>query len=104
MFVYPLFFGFPLNSSCIEGFLGEVIIRGLERVCYNGCMAYHVIHVFTGDYEIHEHEQKVREALDQIGEAEIYSIQHAIAQSGGGIGDSQTVSTLIVYREYDASA
>jgi hypothetical protein len=70
-------------------------------MCYTGGMAYRVRHVFTNKYdEIDRHETKVGEALSEIGEAEIYSIQHTLAQAGSNA--SYTIlSTLIVYRSYE---
>jgi hypothetical protein len=64
-------------------------------------MAYLVKHVYTGQYQTGEHQLKVQEALNQIGEAEIYSVQHSSAQSQSSIGLSEILSTLIIYREYE---
>lgn len=61
-------------------------------------MPYKVIHISNGNSSVGlvDHGQQVQEALDQIGEAEIYSVQHSFAGQYG-----QYVSTLIVFRDYE---
>lgn len=61
---------------------------------------YKTKHVVTNRYSQSEnHEELVQEALDGIGEAEIYSIQHT-AYSVGHNNTQECYSTVIVYREY----
>lgn len=59
---------------------------------------YKVIHVT--DSRVEDHQQSIQEALDQIDEGEIYSVQHAVARIPNA---AKCFSTVIVYRVYEGS-
>lgn len=66
-------------------------------------MAYLVKHVITSTRYPNDdgtHALQVQEALNEIGEAEIYSIQHTALKDRY---DEESYSTIIVYREYEDS-
>lgn len=56
---------------------------------------YKVIHIVSSNST--DHADKVQKGLDQIGEAEIYSVQHSI----GAMQPHWGFSTVIIYRVYE---
>jgi hypothetical protein len=51
-----------------------------------------------GNWAAGHHEENVQKGLDEIGEAEIYSVQHAITGQGSA---NMYFSTIIIYRVYE---